>query len=270
MSVLVRSWNLFHGNTKPPGRVAHLERMVRLAVEDDPDLVLLQEVPAWALRRLDGWSERNAVGDVAAPPTLGPIPSTYWIGQALTALNPGLLRSAFSGQANAILVASRVRLEQHERLVLNPAAFRRREAKRLGLGVLPRLAWAGERRVCQALRVALPDGRNALVANLHATSYPPDDRLAETELRRAAAWVDGLSRPDDVVVLGGDLNQRARSSSVLQELLGEGYSDPGTGIDHILVRGAELERPLTRWRDERRLLEGKLLSDHAPVEVTIR
>lgn len=270
MSVLVRSWNLFHGNTKPPGRVAHLERMVRLAVEDDPDLVLLQEVPAWALRRLDDWSQRTAVGDVAAPPTLGPIPSTYWIGHAVTALNPGLLRSAFSGQANAILVARRVQIEAHERLVLNAAGFRRREARRLGLRLLPRLAWAGERRVCQAVRVLLADGRTALVANLHATSYPPDDRLAEAEFRRAAEWVDGLSRPDDVVVLGGDLNQRLSSSSLLGELAKEGYSPPGSGIDHILVRGAELERPLTRWPDERRLLDGKLLSDHAPVEVTVR
>ncbi|MEP6977104.1 MAG: endonuclease/exonuclease/phosphatase family protein [Thermoleophilia bacterium] len=270
MSVLVRSWNLFHGNTKPPGRVAHLEQMVRLAVEDDPDLVLLQEVPAWALRRLDNWSDRTAVGDVAAPPSLGPIPSTYWIGHALTALNPGLLRSAFSGQANAVVVSRRVRVDAHERLVLNPAGFRRREAGRLGLGIGPRLAWAGERRVCQALRVVLPDGRDALVANLHATSYPPDDRLAETELRRAADWVDELSQPGDIVVLGGDLNQRVATSSVLEDLASGAYSPPGPGIDHILVRGAQLEQPLTRWPDERRLLEGKLLSDHAPVEVTIR
>jgi endonuclease/exonuclease/phosphatase (EEP) superfamily protein YafD len=230
----------------------------------------LQEVPAWALRRLGDWSDRTAVGDVAAPPTLGPVPSTYWIGHALTALNPGLLRSAFSGQANAILVAPRIRIEARERLVLNPAAFRHREARRLGLGVLPRLAWAGERRVAQAVRVALPDGRTALVGNLHATSYPPDDRLPEAELRRAAEWVDGLARPEDVVVLGGDLNQRVGTSSLLEELGGEGYSAPGPGIDHILVRGAELERPLTHWPDERRLLEGRLLSDHAPVEVTIR
>lgn len=270
MSVLVRSWNLFHGNTRPPGRVAPLERMVRLAVEDDPDLVLLQEVPAWALRRLDDWSERTAVGDVAAPPTLGPIPSTYWIGHALTVLNPGLLRSAFTGQANAILVAPRVRVEAHEQLVLNPAGFRRREARRLGLGLLPRLAWAGERRVCQVVRVVLADGRTALVANLHATSYPPDDRLPQAELRRAAEWVDGLSRPDDIVVLGGDLNQRVGTSSLLEELAGKGYSAPGPGIDHILVRGAELERPLTRWPDVRRVLDSKLLSDHAPVEVTVR
>ncbi len=269
MSVLVRSWNLFHGNTKPPGRIAYLEQMVRLAVADDPDLVLLQEVPAWALRRLGDWGGRPALGDVAAPPTLGPIPSTYWIGHALTSLNPGLLRSAFSGQGNAIMIAPRLRVEAHERLVLNPSGFRRREGKRLDLGVVARLAWAGERRVCQAVRALLADGRHALVANLHATSFPPDHRLPEAELRRAAEWLDGLARAHDVVILGGDLNQSVRRSPLLDELTRTGYSPPGPGIDHILVRGAELERPLSRWPDARRLREGKLLSDHAPVELTI-
>ena len=56
MSVLIRSWNLFHGNTTPPGRVAYLERMVRVAVENDPEIVLLQEVPAWSLSRLAPWT----------------------------------------------------------------------------------------------------------------------------------------------------------------------------------------------------------------------
>jgi hypothetical protein len=245
--------------------------MVRLAVEDDPDVVLLQEVPAWALDRLEEWSGRRAIGVVAARPTLGPVPSTNWIGQVLTALNPGLLRSAFSGQANAILLAPRVTVEApHERLVLNPVDFRRREGRRLGLGILARLAWAGERRVCQAVRVGLADGRNALVANLHATSYPPDHRVPAAELRRAADWVDGLRKGDDLVILGGDLNQSVRNSSLLGALAGEGYCPPGPGIDHILVKGAELERPLSRWSDARRVLEGKLLSDHAPVELTIR
>ena len=52
MGLLLRTWNLFHGNTVPPERRAHLEQMVRLATADEPDLVLLQEVPAWALGRL--------------------------------------------------------------------------------------------------------------------------------------------------------------------------------------------------------------------------
>ena len=122
----------------------------------------------------------------------------------------------------------------------------------------------------QAVRAGLADGRGAVVANLHATSYPPDHRLPEVELRRAADWVDSLSRPGDVVILGGDLNQSVRSSPLLGELAEKGYSAPGPGIDHILVRGAELVQPLSSWPDARRRLEGKLLSDHAPVELTIR
>jgi endonuclease/exonuclease/phosphatase family metal-dependent hydrolase len=57
--VLVRSWNLFHGNTLPPQRRGFLDEMVRLASADDPDVVCFQEVPAWALRRF-------TAGDVAA------------------------------------------------------------------------------------------------------------------------------------------------------------------------------------------------------------
>ena len=52
----MRSWNVFHGNAKPPERASFLEEMVRLASADEPDVLLLQEVPAWALGRLSTWS----------------------------------------------------------------------------------------------------------------------------------------------------------------------------------------------------------------------
>src|SRR5918998_2252388 len=100
--LLVRSWNLFHGNTLPPRRNDRLEEMIRLASADDPDVVCLQELPVWALGHLDGWSEMTALGDVAARPRLGPFPSSAQLGRTLTELNHGLLRSAFTGQANAI------------------------------------------------------------------------------------------------------------------------------------------------------------------------
>jgi len=48
----------------------------------------------------------------------------------------------------------------------------------------------------------------------------------------------------------------------------EGYSEPGPGIDHIAVRGAE-PSPITVWDDERRLLAGMLLSDHPPIEIEL-
>ncbi|MDX6511239.1 MAG: hypothetical protein QOE36_743 [Gaiellaceae bacterium] len=267
----MRTWNLVHGNAKPPERRDFLEEMVRLVSADHPGVVLLQEVPAWALAYLDDWSGMVAAGDVAARPSIGPFPSTAGIGHALTSIHHGALRSAFSGQANAVLVAPELLVLDHEHLVLNPRGFRRREARAFGLGLVARLAWAGERRVCQALRIGLTDSRTLLVGNLHATSYPPDERLAAAELLRAATWLDGLAREEEPTILGGDLNQRVETSQVLRDLTGSewGYSQPGAGIDHVLVRNAEPAGPPQRWPEERRLVDGHLLSDHAPVDVVL-
>jgi endonuclease/exonuclease/phosphatase family metal-dependent hydrolase len=265
--LLLRSWNLFHGNTVPPRRNHRLEEMVRLASADDPDVVCLQEVPVWALERLDDWSGMTALGDVAARPRLGPLPSSAELGRAITQVNHGLLRSTFTGQANAMLLARRLRVLERRSLVLNPRWFRRRQAGWLGLSAVARLAWANERRLCQAVRVSHPDG-TLLVANLHATSYRPDERLADAELFRAAVFADALARPGDVCVLAGDFNVRAARSRTLAELVQPdwGFSRPGPEVDHILVRGAPAGA-VERWPDERRRRDGHLLSDHAPVEL---
>jgi endonuclease/exonuclease/phosphatase family metal-dependent hydrolase len=269
--LLVRTWNLFHGNTVPPGRRDRLEAMVRLAAADGPDVLCLQEVPAWALRRLGEWSGHDAYGAVAARPSVGPVPSTAAIGRRLTDVHHGILRSAFAGQANAILLGPGLRALAHRTFRLNGRGFRRAQARWLGLPLLARLAWAREPRVCQALRVALPDGRTLVVANLHATSYRPDGRLADAELLRAAAFADGLAGPEDLCVVAGDFNVRAASSWTLRELTGEewGFAGAGPAIDHVLVRGAGAVS-VQVWPDERRRLDGVLLSDHAPVEVRIR
>ena len=270
MILLVRSWNLFHGNAAPPERTAFLEEMVRLASADDPDLLLLQEVPAWALDRLDDWSGMAAVGEVAARPSLGPLPSTAGIGKALTSLNHGLLRSAFAGQANAILVRPPLRIVDREMMVLNARGFRRAQARWLGVGLVARLGWANERRVCHAVRVRRPDGTTLVVANLHATSYRPDERLADAELLRAASFADALAAPDEPVVIGGDLNVTAARSWTLTDLAGPewGFSKAGPGIDQLLVRGAPATAP-ERWPADRRRVDGRVLSDHAPVEVRV-
>ncbi len=267
--MLVRTWNLFHGNTKPPQRHAFLEEMVQLAVADAPDIVCLQEVPAWALPRLDDWSSYAAIGDVAARPAIGPLPSTAEVGRILTAIDHGLFRSAFSGQANAILVSPRLRVLERRALVLNPRSFRAAQARWLGLSTIARLAWRKERRVCQAVRVVAGDGRTVLVANLHATSYPPDERLADAELLRAATWLDALVRRGEPIVFAGDFNVTFERSRTLLDLTEEwGFSRPGTGIDHVLVRGAIIDGP-RRWPLERRRRDDRLLSDHAPVEAIV-
>jgi len=260
--VLVRSWNLFHGNTVPPQRQSFLEEMVRLVTADDPDILCLQEVPAWAL-------ERFTVGAVAARPVLGPVPIPRRLGQALTSVHHGVLRSAFSGQGNAIEIASRLRVLADRVLTLNPRRFRHAHARELGLDAVARLAWAKERRIVQAVRLASADGRTYVVANLHCTSYP-DPRLADAELLRAAWFTASLARPDDVVVLAGDFNVPAAHSQALRDLTGPewGFSAAGPGIDQILVRGADAS-PLRVWPASERKHGDRLLSDHAPVEAVV-
>jgi endonuclease/exonuclease/phosphatase family metal-dependent hydrolase len=264
--LLVRTWNLFHGNTQPPGRKAFLEEMVRLASADRPAVLCLQEVPVWALAQLDDWSGMPALGIVAQRPHLGPFPSTPEVGRVLTELNHGLLRSAFTGQANAILLGEELRVREHRHVILNPFRFRRAQARRLELGTVERLAWSKERRICHVVRVQRGD-ETLLVANLHATGLA-DRRVPDAELLRAAVFADGMAKPGEPVLLCGDFNLSTRNSRTLADLTGAewGFTGPTpTVIDHVLVRGLDAAPPV-RWPVERRLYEGRLLSDHAPVE----
>jgi endonuclease/exonuclease/phosphatase family metal-dependent hydrolase len=229
-------------------------------------VLCLQEVPAWALGQLDDWSGMPALGAVAQRPSLGPLPSTAEVGRVLTELHHGLLRSAFTGQANAILLGPELQIREHRRVILNPFRFRRAQTPRLGLGAVERLAWSKERRVCHVVRVQRGD-ETLVVGNLHATGLP-DKRIPDAELLRAAVFVDGMARPDEPVLLCGDFNVSVLDSPTLADLTSAewGFSGPTpTGIDHILVRGLDGSPPV-RWPVERRLHEGRLLSDHAPVE----
>jgi endonuclease/exonuclease/phosphatase family metal-dependent hydrolase len=264
--LLVRTWNVFHGNTKPPTRRAFLEQMVRLASSDRPSLLCLQELPVWSLARLESWSGMTAVADVTKPPRIGPFPSSAELGRIITDLNHGLLRSAFTGQANAILLGEGLRVLEHRHLVLNSFRFRRAQARRLGLDAAVRRAWRKERRVCQVVRLAEGEA-TFVVANVHATGSP-DKRLPDAELLRAAVFADGMARPDEPVLLCGDFNLSVQSSRTLESLTEAewGFTGPTpTGIDHILVRGLDAGPP-EPWPSERRTFEGRLLSDHAPVD----
>ena len=155
-------------------------------------------------------------------------------------------------------------------MVLNPRGFRQSQARALGLQRQVRVAWAKERRVCHAARVVLPDGRTALVANLHATSYWPDQRLPDAELLRAAEFARSLARPGELVVLAGDFNVEVTRSRTLADLAAGdwAFSAGGPHIDHVLVRDAEVTE-LEVWAEERRRVDGVLVSDHAPVELEV-
>ena len=260
MALLVRTWNVFHGNADPPERHAFLEEMVRLATAGEPDVVCLQELPVWSLSRLEAWSGMRAFGAVAARPLLG----SAELGRVITELHHGLFRSAFTGQANAILLRPELWPLATDSIVLNPRSFRRRIARELGLDAGLRCRWAMERRACHAVRTS-----ELTVANLHGSSVH-DWRIPDAELMRAAVFADSFAERDDVLVLAGDFNVIREHSQTLAQLSGPewGFTKPISWIDQVLVHGAPSE-PAKRWPEERRRLHGKLLSDHAPVEVRI-
>lgn len=229
--MLVRTWNVFHGNSDPPGRRGHLRRMLELATADRPDVLCLQEVPVWALPRLEDWSGMRVFGAITRLP-LWPGQLSSWI----TRVHQGLFRSALAGQANAILVA------------------RAHTAEDLGH---QRISGRGrERRVVQAVRV---DGR-VVVANLHASEPREGTDVVAEEILRARGFAEERARLGEPVVLAGDFN--------LTGVTLEGYSPPGPGIDHVLVKGAEASEARV-WTRERRLQNGVVLSDHPLVEVTM-
>jgi endonuclease/exonuclease/phosphatase family metal-dependent hydrolase len=241
MRVLVRTWNVFHGNADPPRRAGFLRRMVELACGDGPDVVCMQEVPVWALRRLDDWSGMRCFGAVARRPR-PPGPTGGW----MTRAHLGVLRSALAGQANAILVS------------------RRHDASDLGheqISEAPR-----ERRIVQAVRIRVrPDASSDrhttfVLGNLHASNEFRDPAVPRAEALCAVAFLERVTRPGEAVVLAGDFN-------VADPGL-EGYSAPGEGVDDVLVQGARAVEVVI-WPRERRIVAGVVLSDHAPVDCLV-
>ena len=258
--MIVRTWNIFHGNTVPPGRFRYVKEMIRLVTHDRPDIVCLQEVPPWALDPIGEWSGMQVFGEVAARPTIGPFPSTAGLGRWITDLNPGLLRSGFEGQANAILVAPDRKILARHVITLNPLRFRLQVARRLRLSTVSLLAWGKERRECIAVRL---DG-GLVVANLHATKAR-NPRVPDAEVIRAARWTRELAG-HGACILAGDFNVDTARSVAIDNLAG--FSHPGPGIDHVLAKGLHVG-PYDRWTPERRRLGLLALSDHAPVEVEV-
>ena len=236
MSLLVRTWNLYHGRTYPKSGRTYLERMVRLASLDAPDVVALQEVPLWALGRLERWSGMQALWAVTVPSFLGPV------ARFVTDLDPARVRFTVAGQANAVLLNPHFEVGTHSVYVMNPE--------------VSQWDWVFEgrqRRVCQAVEVQTDEG-TLVVANLHATNNP---EVARIEVGVAADFV----APAERCVLCGDFN-------VAEHALPQ-FSPPIDGIDQILVRGVRLERRPKRWRPERRRVDGRFLSDHAPVDAIV-
>ncbi len=229
MELGVRTWNLFHGRTDPPSDELYLEQMVRLVTADEPDVVCLQEVPVWALSFVEDWSGMKAYSVVATRSLLGPF------GRRAQHFNPERIRSIFTGQANLLLIGPRLELVGPARSVRVSAGSR----------------W--QHRVCQLLP-ARADDRPFLIANVHATN---DGAIARAELSRIAAVVAGA----DTAIVCGDFNVPATGLP--------DFSHPIAGIDQIVVRGLEIVSGPDPWPVDRRRVNGRVLSDHTPIEAVI-
>ena len=212
--------------------------MVRLVTEDRPDIVALQEVPLWALGRLERWSEMAIRWAVTVPALL-----LAPLARLVTELNAARLRSLVTGQANVLLVGPRLEPRAQRLLPMNPGVTKWEWLFELG----------PQQRYCQALDARL-DGGQVVLANLHATNDP---ERAVGEVERATEFVRGAER----CIFCGDFNVPHHAVP--------DFSPPSEGIDQILVRGFEFEREPFAWAPARRRLEGRLLSDHAPVEAVL-
>jgi endonuclease/exonuclease/phosphatase family metal-dependent hydrolase len=258
--LLVRSWNIAHGRDVPAGPgYAHAHRkllaeMAELMVQDKPDIVLLQEVPVWAgelLRERTGMGLTLAHSYGAHVPFLHlplPLAAGAWLGRAL----PDLVRSQFEGQAQALLYGPDLILVSARRVPLNP-----------------RTPLRGEPRIAQLVRLRhRRDGHELVVGNVHA------DWRGSAEQLEIAGWAMEQFAKGAPMLLGGDLNADLGSPAV-RRLIARGWREESgeVGIDHILVRGLELEWGATPWLPERRDLRvnGHLLrlSDHDPVDAVV-
>jgi endonuclease/exonuclease/phosphatase family metal-dependent hydrolase len=228
--VLVRSWNLFHGNTMPPRRRAYLREMIDLVTADRPDIVCLQELPGWALGRVGRWAGMTELIVWTKRPTLGPLPSHARVGRALTAPHHGIIRSAFAGQGNAILLAPGLTVRSHETLAFEHRGHEPRAAQRAELEQL-------------------------VVANVHLSH----DTYGRDELAAVMEWLGDV----EPLVLAGDFNTKPDNSATISSFAG---AIPGT-IDQVLVRGGTGTSRV--WAPEEREYDGRLLSDHAPVELAV-
>jgi endonuclease/exonuclease/phosphatase family metal-dependent hydrolase len=266
MEIRVLSWNIFHGRDGPPDPALYTRRgkwtrrternETHVQVNRDLwrqftdmlcaagwDVALLQECPP---RWEPGFSRECGAESYRSMTARNWLERLSW---AIARRWPDLIGSS-EGGSNLILA--------------------RRNAGCIGdARELVMRARRPERRTMAFARL----GCGLCVTSLHASTSPP---LAEQELliaaERAVEWAGGAP-----LILGGDFNVRPQSSDVfaaLEHRWGLTGTTASDSIDHLLVRGADIVSGARAWPPEaRELAEDGLalrLSDHAPVELTVR
>ena len=270
--MLIRTWNLNRGHTQRAGAGNHVREMVALITAGSPDVVCLQDVPAWALDSIGAWAQMNAVAVRARGPHVGPLPVPAPLGRVLSAPHSGWLSPAFAGRGNVILFPLAAKLRSTKTITLNTNVFCEERGAALGLARNQMRRWERERRICHLVQYELPNRRRFLVATLHATSNPGDIRLAEAELRRATSFVDRRAEVEEIVIVAGDFNLSRSQSALIAELESlppeSRWDDRGAHVDHVLLRGAGAASARV-WTLEERTVRGAALSDHYPIEIVI-
>ena len=154
-----------------------------------------------------------------------PLLWSVMLGRVVTGVHHGLLRSALTGEADAILVKRSLRVGARRQAVVSEG---------------------GLRRIVHGVKI----DDDVFVANFHISADAD-------QLRRVVEFVQG----EEHVILAGDANLPSAGAP--------GFSAPlPESIDQILVRGLSSTAPVA-WPEEQRRFEGRLLSDHAPVELTV-
>jgi endonuclease/exonuclease/phosphatase family metal-dependent hydrolase len=255
-----RTWNLAHGRTQPETDESRLEDIVRLVASEDTDVALLQDVPVWALEELERWSGMNLFGVVVMRPYLGVL------GRWTTRLTRQRLRSALTGQANAILVqAEHGSVGSAATWRLNARSMRREIGNSLNLDRGAVRQWARNRRMCQLVRADVR-GTTIVVANMHLTHFDP--RLAVEELARAEAFAAEFAGPGVPILFGGDLNIPGDKPEFFEPLRSAGYTQPAAGIDDLVGKCMSLIAGPDALPDTMREYHGVMLSDHPIIEAT--
>jgi hypothetical protein len=236
--MILRTWNVARGK--------QIREMVELVTADRPEIVCLQDVPVKALGQAGSWSGMKALGDNEE-------------------------KSLFGGTGSLVLAPSDATVIEHKTITLNTNVFCEEQGHKLGLDEKQMRAWESPRRICQVVKVELPNRRRVLVANVHTSTR--EHRLVDAELRRAVNFVERQLELGDVLVFTGWYELGGEPSETISSLLGHQRESRWYGVQSpfpmLVVLGAEIESFRT-WPDEERTYGGKLLSSYPPVEVVLK
>jgi endonuclease/exonuclease/phosphatase family metal-dependent hydrolase len=260
------SWNLFHGRDFPPDPALFTwrSRVLRTEERNETHVQVNRELVAEFAELLAGAEWDVALLQECPPRFAAPLAKACGAEahRALTSRNSLAPLRTFVARRNPDLIASGEG-GSNLTLVRSPGIVERRE--------LVIHTGRPERRAMAFTRVALGEGTDLCIANLHATNDRPD--LATADVLRAAEAVTEWAG-DSPLLFGGDLNLRPAEDPDAFEALRERFGLDGPthprAIDHLLTRNLEIAEPPSAWAPQQRELPRDglrlRLSDHAPVQ----